>query len=249
MKSGSGGGPYLAEVYLDLITVGVKGTVSDVCLTGSVQWDWADATVCICVVQRALSCPDHVAGYISRPSVACTPATSARDCDHHPLCSSLVDIMFLLVIHQGNKPEILPDSHHSVWETARPQGSCAQWGAQARWSVPRGPLCCSTCGWEAFHAPRAALPLVRYQECYPLHARVPSEHPQHRARDHDAHMVHLQPGHSSHIHSGSEWGLFISKHLRSDRGWWVGVLKWTAMTFHVHWSPLPWPWCRPVIIT
>ncbi len=39
MKSGSGIVPYLAEVYSDLITLGVKGTVSDVCLTGSVQWD------------------------------------------------------------------------------------------------------------------------------------------------------------------------------------------------------------------
>lgn len=39
MKRGSGGGPYLAEVYLDLITIGAKGTVSDVCLTGSAQRD------------------------------------------------------------------------------------------------------------------------------------------------------------------------------------------------------------------
>lgn len=39
MKRGSRGGPYLAEVYLDLITVGAKGTVSDVCLTGSAQRD------------------------------------------------------------------------------------------------------------------------------------------------------------------------------------------------------------------
>lgn len=39
MKSGSGGGPYVAELYLDLQTVRAKGTVSDVCLTGSVQRD------------------------------------------------------------------------------------------------------------------------------------------------------------------------------------------------------------------
>lgn len=39
MKRGSTGSPYLAEVYLDLITVGAKGTVSDVCLTGSAQRD------------------------------------------------------------------------------------------------------------------------------------------------------------------------------------------------------------------
>lgn len=39
MKSGRGGGQNLAEVYLDLITDGAKGTVSDVCLTGTVQRD------------------------------------------------------------------------------------------------------------------------------------------------------------------------------------------------------------------
>lgn len=39
MKSVSGGSPYLAEVYLDLIAVRAKGTVSDVCLTGSAQRD------------------------------------------------------------------------------------------------------------------------------------------------------------------------------------------------------------------
>ena len=39
MKSGSGGGSYLAEAHLDLVTVGAEGTVSDVCLTGSVQRD------------------------------------------------------------------------------------------------------------------------------------------------------------------------------------------------------------------
>lgn len=39
MKNGGGGGPYLAVVYLDLITVAAEGTVSDVCLRGSVQRD------------------------------------------------------------------------------------------------------------------------------------------------------------------------------------------------------------------
>lgn len=39
MKSGSGGGTYLTEVRLDLITIRVKDTVSDACLTGSVQQD------------------------------------------------------------------------------------------------------------------------------------------------------------------------------------------------------------------
>lgn len=39
MKTGSGGGRYLVEVYLDFLTVRSKGAVSDVCLTGSVQTD------------------------------------------------------------------------------------------------------------------------------------------------------------------------------------------------------------------
>lgn len=39
MNSGRVGGPYQTDVNLDLITIGIKGTVSDVCLTGSGQRD------------------------------------------------------------------------------------------------------------------------------------------------------------------------------------------------------------------
>lgn len=52
MSIGSAGGPHLAEGNLDLITIGAECRVSDACLTGSVQRDWADTTVCICVVQE-----------------------------------------------------------------------------------------------------------------------------------------------------------------------------------------------------
>lgn len=118
MSSGSHGGPNLAEAYLGLLSVGVKGAVGDACLTGWLQRGWADTTACVRAVPGHR--PDHVAGYVQRPSVAFTPATSARDCDHHPLCSSLVDTMFLLVLHKDDQPEILPNSDHPVWETARP---------------------------------------------------------------------------------------------------------------------------------
>lgn len=222
MNCGSGGGPYSTEVYLGLITVRVRGAAGDACLTGWVQRGWADTTAYVRAVPRHR--PDHVAGYVQRPPVAFTPATSARDCDHHPLCSSLVDTMFLLVLHKDDQPEILPNSDHPVWEAARPSGSCAQRGAQTRRSVSGGPLRCPSCGRQAFHAAWAARLMVRDQKRHTLHARVPSEHPQHSARDHDAHLVHLQPGHSGHLHSGSERGLLISKHLRSHRGWWVWVL-------------------------
>lgn len=209
--------------------------LSDVRLTGSLQQDWADTTVCICVVQRPLSCPDHVVGSIQRPSVACTPATSARSRDHHPLCSSLVDIMLLLVLHEGHQPEVLPHRHHPVRETARPPGPGAQRGPQARGSVSWGAVRSATCGREAFHAPGAAVLLVGRKECHPLHARVSSEHPQHCAGDYDAHMVHLQPGHGGSVHPGPEWGLSVSEHLRSD-GWrWVTVFTPVLMLWSL-WS-------------
>ena len=34
-------------------------------------------------------------------------------------------------------------------------------------------------------------------------------------------MVHLQPGYSNHIYTGSTRGLSLFKHLCSNRGWWV----------------------------
>lgn len=34
-------------------------------------------------------------------------------------------------------------------------------------------------------------------------------------------MVHLQPGYCHHVHTGSARGLSLSKHLRSNWGWWV----------------------------
>lgn len=34
-------------------------------------------------------------------------------------------------------------------------------------------------------------------------------------------MVHLQPGYSYHLHTGSTRGLSLSQHLCSNRGWWV----------------------------
>lgn len=99
MKSVSGGCPHLTELSSDLITAGAKGTVGDACLTASVRRNWADSTACVCAVPGHHLSPDHVAGYVQRPSVACTPSPPARDCDHHPLCSPLVDTLFLLVIH------------------------------------------------------------------------------------------------------------------------------------------------------
>lgn len=68
MNCGSWGGPYLAEVYLGLITVRVKGAVGDACLTRWVQRGWADTTACVRAVSEALS---RSCGWLRSETICC----------------------------------------------------------------------------------------------------------------------------------------------------------------------------------
>lgn len=141
----------------------------------------------------------------------------------HHLRLVLVGFEFLLVLWSVERTELPPDCEHTVWETTRGEGATAQRVPGAGGSVPRSSLCCPSSGRETLHASWASFLLVRDQERHPLCTGLPPKYSQCRARDHDAHMVHLQSGYSYHVHTGSTRGLSLFKHLRSNRGWWVCV--------------------------
>lgn len=131
----------------------------------------------------------------------------------------LVGIKRLLVLCGRQRSELPPHREHAVWET--PRGACtpAQRDSGACGPVPGGSLRCLPGGRKTLHAPGASLVLVGDQERHSLCSGLPPKYPQRCARDHDANMVHLQPGYSYHVHTGPTRGLSLSKHLCSNRGW------------------------------
>lgn len=130
-------------------------------------------------------------------------------------------VKFLLVLCGLERPELPPHCEHAVWETPRGEGASAEWNPGAGGPVSGGSVRCLPGRGKALHAPGASFLLVGDQERHSLCSCLSPKYSQRCAGDHDANMVHLQPGYSYHVHTGSTRGLSLSKHLCSNWGWWV----------------------------
>lgn len=166
-------------------------------------------SVNVCVVKR-----DHVAHTVIRLPATYPPALPTSD-----FCPVLAPCVVNAVSLHGNRADLPAHSKHGTWQTKGYAGCCGDGGAGPCGSVPGCALCRGTCGWEALHATRCPVGLVRRAERHSLPSRLPADRSQRRARHHDAGLGHLQPWHGRYIPARAEWRLSVYEHIRTNTTW------------------------------